>query len=109
VSSVFSPVSTITKAVWRTLTLWRWRSAASSGAGVEFGELVDLAGANAAEKRTFSGKRVHACGAANDSFGRKFCTGHRYGSSQWSAHVKGSLRSTCLSGLPSSDSLRSAL
>jgi len=40
--------------------------------GQAFGELTDLAGANAAEKRavagsrTFSGKRVRQCGAAYD-------------------------------------------
>jgi len=31
VSNVFFPVSSITNAVGRTLTLWRWRSAASDG------------------------------------------------------------------------------
>jgi len=67
-----------------------------------FGELADLAGANAAEKRaiagsrTFSGKRVRACGTACDGSGHTFYTGHRYDSSQWSARVRDSLRSTCL-------------
>jgi len=66
-----------------------------------FGELADLAGANAAEKRaiagsrTFSGKRVRACGTACDGSGHTFYTGHRYDSSQWSARVRDSSRSTC--------------
>jgi len=70
--------------------------------GQTFGELADLTGVNAAEKqavagsRTFSGKRVRACAAVCDGSGRTFCTGHRYDSSQWSARVRDSLRSTCL-------------
>jgi len=69
--------------------------------GKAFGELANLAGASAAEKRavdgdrTFFGKRVRACGAANDGSG---C-----------AHVRSSLRSTCLTGVPATASLRSAL
>jgi len=70
--------------------------------GQAFGELADLAGANAAEKRavawsrTFSGKQGRACTAACDGSGCTFCTGHRYDSSQWSARVRDSSRSTCL-------------
>jgi len=65
--------------------------------GQAFGELADLAGANAAEERlvAVSGKRVRACEAVYDGSGRAFATGHRYGSSQWCARVRCSLRSTC--------------
>jgi len=41
------PISTITKAVGRTLTLWML----SAVEGQAFGELAGLAGANTAEKR----------------------------------------------------------
>jgi len=74
----------------------------SAVAGKLFGELADLAGANAAEKRavagsrTFSGKRVRACGEVCDGSDRTFYTGYRYDNCQWSALVGDSLRSTCL-------------
>jgi len=70
--------------------------------GQAFGQLADLAGANAAEKRafawsrTFSGKQVRAGGVACDGSGCTFYTGHRYDSSQWSARVRDSSHSTCL-------------
>jgi len=64
------------------------------------GDLADLAGVNAAEKRPvagsriFSGKRAHVYEAIYGASGCTFCTGYHYGSSMWSARGRGSLRST---------------
>jgi len=86
VTNVFSPVSTITKAGVMKLK----EDAERGGKPIVWREKRPVAGS-----LTFSGKRVRACEAAYDGFGRTFCTGHRYGSCQWSPRVRGSSRSTC--------------